>query len=178
MFLMQDAVSTCSATMTLLLAFAGIAEQAGLVHAALREVDRARAGRRISRAAHRLPGFFRGVDVRDQDAVGAEVERLLDAGAIVVAGYANHRFRAAVARSRKHRGELLVVHGAVLGIDQQPVVAAVRELFGDGGTVGVEEQAHLGRPWRSCFLKSAPDTAASDMEVSWMRWILLPQECT
>ena len=66
----------------------------------------------------------------------------------------------------EHGGEPLVIHGAVLGIDQQPVVAAVGELLGDGGTVGIQEQAELGRPSRSCFLKSAPDMADSDMEIS------------
>ena len=38
-----------------------------------------------------------------------------------------------------------MVHRAVLRIHQQPVVAAVRQLLGYGGAVGVEEQPHLGR---------------------------------
>ena len=88
--------------------------------------------------------FFGGVDVGDEDAVGAHVEGLLDAGAVVVSADADHRLRAAVRDAAEHGGELFVAHGAVLGIDEQPVVSAVRELLGDGGAVGVEEQAHLG----------------------------------
>ena len=48
MFLMQSAVSTCSATMTFVVRSAGVAEQSGLVHAALRKIDGARAGGRDS----------------------------------------------------------------------------------------------------------------------------------
>jgi hypothetical protein len=46
-----------------------------------------------------------------------------------------------------------VVHGTVLGIDQQPVIAAVRKLFGDCGTVGVEEQAYLWRALMQLLLE-------------------------
>ena len=84
MFSMHDAVSTCSATMTFVVAVAGVAEQAALVHAALRKIDRARAGRGILRAAHGLARFLGGIDVGHEHAVGAHVERLLDAGAVVV----------------------------------------------------------------------------------------------
>ena len=31
----------------------------------------------------------------------------------------------------------------MLGVDEKPVIAGVGKLFGDGGTVRVEEQAHL-----------------------------------
>ena len=37
MFSMQEAVSTCRATMPFVVAVAGVAEQSGFVHAALRE---------------------------------------------------------------------------------------------------------------------------------------------
>src|SRR6266849_1302295 len=62
----------------------GISEQAGLVHAALWEVDRARADGGILGATHGLPRFFGSVDVGDQNAVGAHVEGLLNSRTIVV----------------------------------------------------------------------------------------------
>ncbi len=108
------------------------------------KVDRARADGGIFRATDGLARFFGGVDVGDEDAVGAHVERLLDAGAVVVSADADERFGAAVGDAAEHGGKFFVAHGAVLGVDQQPVVSAVRELLGDGGAVGVEEQAHLG----------------------------------
>ncbi len=42
------------------------------------------------------PRLFGGVDVGDENAVGAHVERLLDAGAVVVSADADERFRSAV----------------------------------------------------------------------------------
>ena len=123
---------------------AGVAEQSAFVHAALREVDRARADRGILGATDGLASFVGGVDVGDEDAVGAHVERLLDAGAVGVSADADQRLRAAVGDAAEHRGKFFVAHGAVLGVDQQPVVSAVRELLGDRRAVGVEEQAHLG----------------------------------
>ena len=99
----------------------------------------------IPGATHGLARFLGGVDVGNEHAVGAEVEGLLDAGAIVVSADAHHRLGSAVGDAAEHGRQLLVVHGAVLGIDQQPIVAAVGQLFGDGGAVRVEEQAHLGR---------------------------------
>ena len=63
---------------------AGVAEQSGFVHAALREVDRARADRGILGATDGLAGFVGGIDVGNEDAVGAHVEGLLDAGAVGV----------------------------------------------------------------------------------------------
>ena len=91
-----------------------------------------------------IAGFFGGVDVGDEDAVGAHVERLLDAGAVVVSADADEGFCAAVGDAAEHGGKFFVAHGAVLAVDQEPVVAAVGELLGDRGAVGVEEQAHLG----------------------------------
>ena len=132
--------------MTFVVGVSGVAEQAGFVHAALREIDRARAGGGISGAAYGLAGFFGGVDVRDENAVGAEVESLLDARAVVVAADAHHGFGAAAGDAAEHGGKFLVAHGAVLGVDEQPVVAAMGKLFGYGGAVGVDKQAHLGRP--------------------------------
>ena len=83
--------------------------------------------------------FVGGVDVGDEDAVGAHVEGLLDAGAVVVSANADERFGAAIGDAAEHGGELFVAHGAVLRVDEQPVVSAVRELLGDGGTVRVEK---------------------------------------
>ena len=123
---------------------AGVAEKSGFVHAALREVDRARADGGILGATDGFAGFIGGVDVGDEDAVGAHVEGLLDAGAVGVSADADQRLRAAVGDAAQHGGKFFVAHGAMLGVDEQPVVSAVRELFGDGGAVSVEEQAHLG----------------------------------
>ena len=78
MFSMHDAVSTCSATMTSC-SRCRRSRAARLVRAALRKIHRARAGRRILRATHRLPRFLRSIDVGNQHAVRAQVERLLDA---------------------------------------------------------------------------------------------------
>jgi hypothetical protein len=81
---------------------ARIAEQSGLVHAALREIDRACSSRGIARAAHRLAGLFGGINVGNQNAVGAHVERLLDAAAIMIASHAHQRFRAAAGDPGQH----------------------------------------------------------------------------
>jgi hypothetical protein len=69
---------------------------------------------------------------------------LLDAGAIVISADANKGFRTAIGYAAQHRGEFFVAHGAMLGVDEEPVVSAVRELFGDGGAVRVYKQSHLG----------------------------------
>ena len=124
---------------------AGVAEESGLVHAALRKINGARADGGILGATDGLAGFFGGVDVGDEDAVGAEIESLLDAGTVVVSADADDRLGAAAGDAAEHGRKFFVVHGAVLGIDEQPVVAAVRDLFGDGGAMRVEEQADLGR---------------------------------
>src|SRR5258708_7833266 len=63
----------------------------------------------------------------------------------MVSADAHQRFGAAVRDAAKHRRKFLITHRPMLGIDQQPVVTAVRKLFGDSGAVSVEEQAHLGR---------------------------------
>src|ERR1700674_1323649 len=63
---------------------AGVAEEAGLVHAALWKVNGTRTDGRGLGANDGLAGLFGGVDVGDEDAVGSEIEGLLDAGAIVV----------------------------------------------------------------------------------------------
>ena len=55
-----------------------VAEQALLVGGALREVDGARALRGVLAARDALLRLCGSVDVRDQDSVGAAVERLLD----------------------------------------------------------------------------------------------------
>src|SRR5262249_17611765 len=78
---------------------AGVAKQPVLVHAALREIDGASAGRRILGAANGLAGFGRGVYVGDEHAIGPEIERLLDAAAVVIALHAEQRFRAAAGNS-------------------------------------------------------------------------------
>ncbi len=75
---------------------AGVAQKPRLVHAALREINRARSHPGILGAAHRLARFFRGIDVGNENAVGAHVEGLLDAGAIVVSADADHGLGAAV----------------------------------------------------------------------------------
>src|SRR4029077_1622528 len=123
---------------------AGIAEESAFIHAALGEVDRARADRGILRATHGFAGFGGGVDVGNKDTVGAHVEGLLDAGAVGVSADADHRLCAAVRDAAQHGGKFFISHGAVLGVDEEPVVSAVRELLGDRRTVRVEEQAHLG----------------------------------
>src|SRR4029077_18219130 len=89
---------------------AGISQQAGLVHAALREVDRARTDGGILGAAHRLARFFGGVDVGDENSVGAHVQGLLNSWAIVVAADTHKGLGSAVGNSRKHGGKFLVAH--------------------------------------------------------------------
>ena len=58
---------------------ADVAQQPRLVRAALRKVDRARTCGRVTGTAHGLPRLFGRVDVGHQHAVGAQVQRLLDA---------------------------------------------------------------------------------------------------
>src|SRR5580765_5145508 len=117
MLSMQDAVSTCNATMPLLL--------------------------KLPAYPSRPARFIRGIDVGDQNAIGSQVESLLNARAVVVSAYTHHGFGAAIRDTREHRRKFLVAHGAVLCIHQQPVISTVRKLFRDGGTVRVQEQAHL-----------------------------------
>src|ERR1035438_8760615 len=68
---------------------AGVAEQSRLVHAALRKINRPRADGGVLGATDGLARLFGGVDVGDEDAVGAEIEGLLDAGAVVISSHAN-----------------------------------------------------------------------------------------
>ena len=63
------------------------------------------------------------------------------------------RFGAAIRDAGKHGGKFFVAHGAVLGVDQQPVITAVGELFGDGRAVRVQEQTHLGQTFAQLFLE-------------------------
>lgn len=123
----------------------GITEESGLVGGALGEVDGAGAGGGVAGAGNGLASFLGGVDVGDEDTVGAEVERLLDAGAIIVAADADHGEGSAGGDGAKHGGEVLMIHGSMLGVDEEPVVAGVRELFGDGGGMGVKEEAEFRR---------------------------------
>ncbi len=103
-----------------------VTEESGFVHAALGKIDRSRACSGISCAAHRLLRFGSGVDVGNEHAVGAEVEGLLNAAAIVIALYANQGFRTTACDSAQHRGEFFKTHWAMLRVHQQPVVTAVR----------------------------------------------------
>ena len=128
---------------------AGVAEEASLVGGALREVDRAGAalgarGQRVAAARDALRHVVRRVDVRDQDAVGAEVERLLDAGAVFVARDADHGLGAAGGDRAEHGRQRDRLHRAVLGVDKQPVVAGAGELLRDGRADAVDEDAKLG----------------------------------
>ena len=134
---------------------ASVAKQASFVHRALREVDRARAGlaERVQAARHTVLRLLRVVDVRDQDAVGAEIERLLNPAAVVVACNSHHRLgpaRRDGAQHRRHRDRL---HRAVLAVDQQPVVAGVRELLRHRRARGVEEDAKFRCACPQCRLK-------------------------
>ena len=78
------------------------------------------------------------VEVGDEDAVGAKIECLLYAGSIVVASHAYHRLRTTILDGAQHLGQFLVAHWSVLGVDQQPIVAAMRELFSDRWTVSCQ----------------------------------------
>src|SRR5947199_76594 len=75
------------------------------------------------------------------------------AGGVVIAADAHHGFRATVADGAEHGGKLFVTHGAVLGIDQQPVVTAVGELLSDGGAVSVEKQSEFGFAFAQLLLE-------------------------
>jgi hypothetical protein len=78
---------------------------------------------------------------------------LLDACAVVVPGHAHQRLRAAAGDAGQHGGEGLKSHGSVLGVDQQPVVAAVSQLLGDGGAVRIEKQTKLGFAFAQLLLE-------------------------
>src|SRR5260370_18812471 len=68
---------------------AGIAEQSGLVHAALREINGARSDRGIFGATYGLARLVGGVDGGDEATIGASIEGLLDAGPCVGAAHPN-----------------------------------------------------------------------------------------
>ena len=145
---------------------ARVAQETRLVGAALREVDGARAVGRAARervfaARHGLPELGGGVDVRDQDAVGAEVEGLLDAGAVVVSRDADHRLGAAVGDRPEHARESDRLHRAVLGVDEQPVIAGAGELLGNGGADGVDEDAKLGVAGLELRLRASASESAA-----------------
>ena len=105
----------------------------------------------------------------------------------MVSGHAHQRFRAAAGDARQHRGKCLESHGAVLGIHQQPVVAAVRQLLGNGGAVRIHEQAELGPALAQLLLKLGsaehftthfwcnlpiPDKASASEHLAWrITWL-------
>src|SRR5262244_2779137 len=74
----------------ILVRFADVSEQTCLVRAPLREVDRAGTDSRVAGATDSLAGFVGAVDVGDENAVRPEVERLLDAAAVVITRHADH----------------------------------------------------------------------------------------
>ena len=90
-----------------------------------------------------MTGFAGGIDVRDEYTIGAKIEGLLDARAVVVSANADQRFCAATGNAAEHGGKLFVIHAAVLSVNEQSVVAAVCELFGDRRAVRIEEQSHF-----------------------------------
>ncbi len=150
---MQDAVSTCRATIGIVVRSACVTEQAAFVHATLREVDRARADARIFRATDRLSRFFSGIDVGDQYSVSAEIESLLNARPVVISAHPHHRLGTAARDAAQHGGKFFVIHGTMLGIDEQPVIAAMGKLFCHGRAVRVQKQAHLGLAFAQLFLE-------------------------
>ena len=81
---------------------AHVAEQPLLVRGALREVDRPRARRGILAAGDALLRLRSSVDVRDQDPVGAAVERLLDASPVLVPSHTHHRLGLAGVDGQDH----------------------------------------------------------------------------
>src|SRR5579871_1292404 len=153
---------------------ASVTKQTVFVHAALRKIDRARSRCWILCAAHGLPRFRRCVDVGDEHAVCAHVQRLLNAAAIVIALYAHQRLCAAICNSREHCGKAFVAHRAVLRVYKQPVVAAVRELLSNGGAVRVEKKAEFRCPGAKFFLEVGSSQSVcheffSVREVSWLK---------
>ena len=139
--------------MMFLLALPDVSQQAGLVRAALREVDRARSLGRIAAATDRLAGLFGSVDIGNEHAVGAQVERLLDTAAIMISGHAHHGFCSAAGDGGEHGRKLFVAHGPVLRVDQQPIVAAVRQVARRRSGCELQEQAHLGRSLAQMLFK-------------------------
>src|SRR5579872_178042 len=123
---------------------AGIAEESTLVHASLGKVDGASADRRILGATDGLASFFGGVDIGNEDSIGTHIEGLLNPRTVSISTDSDERLCATVGDAAKHGGKPLVTHGAMLGVDEQPIVATVGELLGDGGTMRIEEETHLG----------------------------------
>jgi hypothetical protein len=122
---------------------AGIAGQSGFVHAALREIDRARADRGIVGATDGLARLLRSIDLGNENAIRSQVERLLDSGTVGVSPDTHKELRSAVGNATEHGGKFFVTHGTVLGVDQ-PGGSLVPKLLGDREAVWVKEQAHLG----------------------------------
>src|SRR5205823_2656409 len=96
----------------------GVTQQASLVHAALREIDRAGSGRGVSAAGHILPDVVGGIDVGAKDSIGAHVERLLDAGTVRMSTDTHHGYRAAKLNSGEHSRKSLISHRSMLRVDQ------------------------------------------------------------
>ena len=141
---------------------AGVSQQAGLVHAALRKIDRARADGRILGATHRLARFFGGVDVGDENAVGAHVEGLLNSRddrrirRRAPGIWRRHwRFRRAWRKAFRSPWDRVVCPRATSRSRCGPV-ARRRSGCARSGT-----NPSWAKPSRSCFLKSAPLTVAS-----------------
>src|SRR6202030_316581 len=119
--------------------------------------------------------FFGVIDVGNEDAIRSQIERLLNAGTVVVSPHSDQRLGSAVGDATEHGGKFFVSHGAVLRVDQKPVVAAVRELFRESWAVGVEEQSHLRISCAQLFFKigSAQGGFGHDVVPPWKRELVV-----
>jgi len=108
-----------------------------------REVDGASTGSRVAAAADGVGGLSSGVDVGHEDTVSAQVQGLLHAGAVIVASDTDKALGTAGGDGTEHTAQVLSGHGAMLHVHQEPVVSKVGDLLGDGGAVGVDEEANL-----------------------------------
>src|SRR5262249_1650349 len=121
--------------------------------AALREVHGSGTSSRVPAAAHVLPCLIRSVDIRTQDSIGAHIESLLDARPVRIHTDSDKRYSSAALNSSEHSRKGLVSHRAVLAVDQQPVITAVRQLFCRRRTMGVKEQSDLRTSFAQLCLK-------------------------
>src|SRR4029077_3956039 len=143
---------------------AGIAKETLSIHAALREVDGAGTGGGIAPASDCGASLVGTVDVGDENAIGAEVKRLLDARTVAVAAHADEGLCADIGDATKHGRKFFVSHRPVLGVDEQPIVTAVRQLLRDSGGMRVQEDAEFGSSSAQLFFEFGACEATSGHE--------------
>ena len=83
--------------------------------------------------------FGSSIDVRNQDAVGSGVQGLLDAVSVIVSSDSDETLSLTLVDGRDLVGQTLVVERSMLGVNQEPVISGLTELFSNDGAVRIQE---------------------------------------